>query len=177
MAAINVWVWVPCVPMRMVLASAATPWLPISILLSPVVRFRPAPRPKPMLLVPVVLLKSACKTVGRVVIALGVVQEGPAPVATLESRSCFVRARLYRWPLKLPTVLFKSAAEPVAVLSRPVLFKSASQPTAVLLLSSLLLKSAKKPMAVLPLPSSFEASALSPLAVLKLPSVLLWSAL
>ena len=38
MPAIKVAVWVPCVPMRIVFASPATPALPISILLLPVVR-------------------------------------------------------------------------------------------------------------------------------------------
>src|SRR6267142_134086 len=92
MPAINVFVWVPCVSMRMVLASPATPALPISILLSPVVRFPPAKGPNAMLLLPVVLLRSALaplatflgagrvvteriETVGRVVLAAGIAKE------------------------------------------------------------------------------------------------------
>src|SRR5438309_2097507 len=45
--------------MRIVLLSAATPVLPMSILLSPVERFFPAPLPTAMLDEPVVLLSSA----------------------------------------------------------------------------------------------------------------------
>jgi len=63
MPAINVAVWVPAVPMRMALASPATPALPTSILLSPVVRLAPAETPNAMLLLPVVLLKSALKPI------------------------------------------------------------------------------------------------------------------
>ena len=59
MPAIYVAVWVPWVPMRMVLASPATPRFPISILLSPVVRLLPAKLPNAMLSLPVVLAKSA----------------------------------------------------------------------------------------------------------------------
>src|SRR5207253_8787288 len=45
--------------MRILADSPATPALPTSILLSPVVRAPPAPIPNPMLLLPLVLLKSA----------------------------------------------------------------------------------------------------------------------
>jgi len=44
----------PLVPMRTVLDSAATPVLPMSILLLPVVELNPALAPKPMLLLPIV---------------------------------------------------------------------------------------------------------------------------
>src|SRR5438876_235657 len=42
MPAMNVVLWVPCLPMRMVLASPATPRSKISMMLLPVVRFSPA---------------------------------------------------------------------------------------------------------------------------------------
>src|SRR6266566_2069111 len=57
MAAIKLLVWL-APPMRMVLASAATPLLPISILLLPVVRFKPALTPNAMLIAPVLFLSA-----------------------------------------------------------------------------------------------------------------------
>ena len=59
MPAIKVLVWVPCMPTRIVLASAATPTLPMWILLLPIVRLLPALTPTAMLELPVVLRKSA----------------------------------------------------------------------------------------------------------------------
>jgi len=53
----------------------ATPKLPISILLLPVVRFAPAKTPNAMLSPPVVLLKSASIPVARVVAAACVTVE------------------------------------------------------------------------------------------------------
>ncbi len=57
--AMKVLVWPE--PMRVVLDSPATPTLPISILLLPVVRSAPAKGPNAMFLLPMVLLKSARK--------------------------------------------------------------------------------------------------------------------
>ena len=59
--AIKALLWVPCVPTRIVLVSAATPALPISILPSPIVRLPPALMPKAMLELPVVLRRSAAR--------------------------------------------------------------------------------------------------------------------
>ena len=59
MPAMNVFAWAPGAPMRIVLESPETPLLPMLILLSPVVRFRPAPIPNAMLPLPVVFRKSA----------------------------------------------------------------------------------------------------------------------
>ncbi|PYK44814.1 MAG: hypothetical protein DME53_07085 [Verrucomicrobia bacterium] len=58
MPAIKVFVCVPLVPMPMVLKSLV-PTLPISILLLPVVRLKPAEAPNAMLLLPVVFRLSA----------------------------------------------------------------------------------------------------------------------
>src|SRR6266487_4390746 len=58
MPATKVLVCVPCTPMRMVLASPATPKAPMSILLSPVVRLRPALGSTAILFDPVVLLRN-----------------------------------------------------------------------------------------------------------------------
>ena len=90
----------PPVPIRIVLASPATPTLPISILLLPVVRCEPAERPKAMLLLPVVLLASAA--LPKAVLALPVVLPVSAetPVAVL----------------LLPVALLNRACVPVAVL-------------------------------------------------------------
>src|SRR6266542_6929453 len=57
--AMKVAVWVPPVPIRIVFDSAATPELPIQMLLFPVVRLLPALKPIAMLREPVVLLTSA----------------------------------------------------------------------------------------------------------------------
>jgi hypothetical protein len=59
MPAIKVAVCVPCLPMRILPDSPATPRLPISILKLPVVSLRPAVEPNAMLLH--LLLKSALK--------------------------------------------------------------------------------------------------------------------
>ena len=53
--AMYVAVCVPCAPMQIVLDSAATPALPISMLLLPLVRLVPAEAPTVMSLAPVVL--------------------------------------------------------------------------------------------------------------------------
>ena len=69
MPAINVVVWLPDWPMRMVPDSLPTPVLPISILLSPVMRLEPALKPKAMLLLPVALIIERIETDGRVEVA------------------------------------------------------------------------------------------------------------
>ena len=57
--AMKVFVCVPDLPIRIVLASPATPSAPISMLLLPVVRLAPAWLPTAMLDEPVLLFKSA----------------------------------------------------------------------------------------------------------------------
>src|SRR5207249_1127135 len=98
MPAIYVLFCIPWVPMRIFFDSPATPALPISMLLLPVVRAPPAPIPTPMLLLPrlllkkalrpqavlllpVVLLKSATVTVRRVEYAGGEVEERVFPLS------------------------------------------------------------------------------------------------
>jgi len=87
--------------MQIVSDSPSTPELPISILLSPVVRLLPAPTPAAVLLLPV-LLKSALSPFGRVVAAGGVVQERLITVGRVAdpliwfSESGFIG--VYPWP-------------------------------------------------------------------------------
>ena len=124
-------------PMRMVLASAATPALPISILLLPVVRLLPALAPKAMLELPVVL--RSMELMPRATFRLPVVLEKSALTPTPA--------------LLMPMVLLLSACRPSAVLFLPmVLLKSALKPVAVLFMPVVLLTSASKPLAVLLLP-------------------------
>src|SRR5438105_658718 len=106
--AIKVDFCVPCLPIRMVLASPAAPstLAPISMLLLPVVRLPPALLPSPMLLLPLVLLFSAWKPAEVLSCPVVLFSEAdrPSPV------------------LLLPAVFLKSAADPVAVLLFPVVF-------------------------------------------------------
>src|SRR5882724_4724984 len=107
--------WVPCVPTRVVLASAATPALPISILLLPIVRLPPALAPKAMLELPVVLRSR--ELTPRATLRLP---------AVLEKRALTPKPALF-----LPAVLLLSACKPSAVLLLPVLLlKSALKPLA-----------------------------------------------
>src|SRR5437763_13387817 len=135
MPAMNAFVWVPTVPMRMAAESAATPRVPISMLLLPVVRLLPALEPNPMLFEPV-LFRSAWK-----------------PSAVLSwPMVLFWSARKPLAVLLKPVALLKSALRPFAVLLLPVgLLKSALTPLAVLSLPVALLRSALTPMAVLSL--------------------------
>src|SRR5262245_40681153 len=105
-------------PMRIVLDSPATPGLPISILLLPVVRFRPHPWPNAMLSPPVVLFTSALQ-----------------PMAVLLPPVVLRKSALIPLAVLLPPVVLKpSASKPVAVLPLPVVFSwSAKEPMAVLL--------------------------------------------
>ena len=120
-------------PMRMVLLTRpATPTLPISILLLPVVRNAPASLPNAMLSSPVVLLTERSQTVPSWPVLLRV-----APVAVFDCRSVAISVR-HRWPCCCsPVVLLQSASTtvgrvglagrvlrkrmaPLAVLSAPV---------------------------------------------------------
>ena len=101
--------------MRITLDSPATPILPISMLLSPVVRLRPASAPKAVLPLPV-LFKSALIPMAVFVLPVSLAKSAlkPTPV------------------LKPPVVLVKTAATPMAVLTSPsVLLKSELAPVAV----------------------------------------------
>src|SRR5450759_2792184 len=114
--AMKVAVWVPTVPIRIVLDSPA-PVLPMSMLLMPVARLDPALIPMAMLLLPVVRLDPAARPMA-VLLEPVVLMSAWYPVAVL-----------------LPPVVLKaSALSPVAVLPPPVvLVKSAWNPLAVLL--------------------------------------------
>src|SRR5436309_10831566 len=103
------------VPIRM-LASAATPKLPMSMLLLPVVRFTPAPKPNAMLRSPLLLTNA------------------PVPLAVFNAPVVLpLSAAKPVAVLSLPIMLFSSATLPVAVFSKPVVFeRSASRPPAVL---------------------------------------------
>ena len=110
MPAIKVACCVPLVPMRMVLDSPATPGLPISILLLPVVRFRPAYAQCDVVVAGGVA-EERIKTDGRVSVAGCVADESAL------NRGRVVRCRL---------CCYQSAQRPLAVLSLPVvLLKSA----------------------------------------------------
>src|SRR6516164_9188495 len=96
--AIYVAICTACVPMRIVLASKATPTLPISILLLPVVRLAPARLPTAMLDEPVVLFWSA-----------------PAPLAVLSKPVRLFKSAVSPVAVLLcPVWLNWRAAEPVA---------------------------------------------------------------
>ena len=97
--------------MRMVPTSLATPALPISILLLPVVRLDPAPKPNAILLLPLCCYQRT-STVGCVLAAGCITKESNKPLAVLSS----------------PVVLLLSAEEPLAVFRPPlVLLKSAER--------------------------------------------------
>src|SRR5207248_509446 len=93
----------PCLPMRIVLASPATPALPISMLLLPVVRLVPARLPRPILDDPVVLCWRAPSPAARLLLPLVLWNKAAVPVAVL-----------------LEPALLASASEPTAVLLLPV---------------------------------------------------------
>ena len=79
-------------PMRMAFDSAATPTFPMSRLLLPVVRFKPALIPNAMLLPPV-LLTSASIPLATLPLPVVLLMSAPAPMAVL----------------LMPVVLLKSA--------------------------------------------------------------------
>src|SRR5580765_9057070 len=106
--AIKTLLWFPCVPTRTVLASAATPALPISILLLPIVRLLPALTPTAMLELPVVLRKSAFSPLAVLLLPVVLLKSAATPLAVLLP----------------PVVLLKSALTPLAVLRLPVVLLS-----------------------------------------------------
>ena len=107
--------------MRIMLDSAATPLLPISMLSSPVVRLAPALAPNAMLPLPVVFKSAA------------------SPMAVLASPMMLLESELLPKALLLNPVVFRTSAKvPTALLklpspsfAPPVLLNSASTPTAV----------------------------------------------
>src|SRR6266508_1730510 len=118
--------------MRMVLASAVTPVLPISILLSPVVRLLPALTPNAILLLPVVL-KSAPLPLAVLKLPVVLWKSAPAPVAVFASAVLTRSVPAPRPVQKLPSVRLRTENIPTAVLYRPVVrLKSALCPSAVL---------------------------------------------
>ena len=103
MPATNVPVCVPCLPMRIVFASPATPALPMSMLLAPVVQILTSVKAHCDVAAAGCDAMSAPMTLGGVV-AAGCVARRPDPLAVL----------------LLPVVLLESALKPLAVLSLPV---------------------------------------------------------
>src|SRR5205085_2757342 len=107
--AIKVAIWVALLPMRIVLDSPATPTLPKSMLLLPVVRFAPALLPTAMLNEPV-LFASASKPLAVLLLPFELPMSAQKQLAVLLE----------------PVVLPWSALTPLAVLLLPVvLFPSA----------------------------------------------------
>src|SRR5437764_134434 len=112
MPAMNVVLWVPCLPIRMVLASPATPRWKMSILLLSVVGLIPvlernarllltnATEPVAVLLSPMVLLANAAEPVAVLSFAVVLWLNAWLPVAVLLT----------------PVVLLVSASTPIAVL-------------------------------------------------------------
>src|SRR5437016_3913590 len=99
--------------MRIVADSPATPGLAISMLLSPMVRFSPAPAPIAVLFDPVVLLRSALSPTAMFELAVVLARSAPLPIAVLNA----------------PVVLSVSAPKPMPVLLSPVvLLPSAKNP-------------------------------------------------
>jgi len=94
MPAINVFVWVPCTPMRMVLASAATPALPMSILLLPVVRLLPRARTQCDIARAGGVASERTNTGGRIEIAGGVVKERITTGGRVEVAGAVVKKRI-----------------------------------------------------------------------------------
>ena len=99
--AMYVAVCVPFVPRRIVLDSAETPRLPISILLSPTTRSLPASNPRAMLLLPIEL-KSALVPSAVLLLPLTLLTRAPNPVAVF----CVPVIRLNRE--KLPEAVLKN---------------------------------------------------------------------
>src|SRR5205085_2026157 len=102
--------WVPTVPIRILLDSAATPGAPISMLLFPVVRLLPALLPRAILFAPVVLLKSAKRPVAVLSLPVVLPTSAPLPSAVF-------------WA---PVVLRDNADAPVEALAKPVLFAASA---------------------------------------------------
>ena len=123
---------------------------PNAMLLLPVVLLRSALSPMAVLLLPVVLL-GARKTDGRVVVAGCVDIERISTGGRVGVAGCVVGERTETVAvLPMPVVLLKSALTPMAVLSMPVvLLKSALKPMAVLSRPVVLFKSASSPRTVL----------------------------
>src|SRR5208282_388958 len=122
--------------MRMVFDSPATPPLPMSMLLLPVVRLEPAAEPTAMLLLPVVLPLRARTPAAVLSPPVVLLSRAPTPAAVL----------------LLPVVFSSRANAPAAVFSPPVVFPSrANAPAAVLPPPVVLLSRANAPAAVLSL--------------------------
>ena len=139
--------------MRIMLDSPATPLLPISMLLSPVVRLTPAFAPNAMLPLPVMLFESAESPMAVLLSPVVLLNRANAPLAVLKSPVTLISsAAVPVAVLFVPMMLNKSAAVPMAVLLSAMLRSSDAAPTAVLLLPVVTLNNEKLPIAVFATP-------------------------